>query len=87
VTGVDVDPGDPLLVRLAVHRPGAFDPVRGRGEPDSNAGALTEVVVVRTGPIALDVGPGSLRCAAVELHPAMHPDHRLDDVRRQPTDP
>ena len=85
--GVDVDPGDPLLVGLAVHRAGVLDAVRGRGEPLGDAGALAEVVVVGPRAVALDVGAGGLRRAVVELHAAMHPDHRLHDVRRQPTDP
>jgi hypothetical protein len=86
-TCVNVDPRDPLLVGLTVHRPRALDPVRGRGQPLGDAGALAEVVVVGPRSIALDVGASSLRYAAVELHPAMHADQRLNDVRRQPTDP
>jgi len=85
VTGVDVDPGDPLLV--GVPGPGVLDTVGSGGEPFSDARALGEVVVVRAGAITLHVGLGSPRRATVELHPATHPDHRLNDVRRQPTDP
>lgn len=69
--GVNVDPGDPLLVGLAVHRIGILDAVRSRCEPGRDAAALAEVVVVGARSVAFDVGPGSLRCTAVELHPAM----------------
>jgi len=86
-TGVNIDPGNPLLVGLTVHRARVLDPARGRCEAGSHSAALAEVVVVRPGAIPLDVGARGLRRAAVELHPAIHPDHRLHDVRRQPTDP
>lgn len=86
-SGVEVDPGDPLLVDAAGHRAGVLDAVRGRGEPGRHSAALGEVVVICPRAIPLDVGACGLRRAVVELHPAMHPDHRLHDVRRQPTDP
>jgi hypothetical protein len=47
------------------------------------ASALDEIVVIRSRPVPLDVGAGRLRGTAVELHPAMHADHRPADVRRQ----
>jgi hypothetical protein len=85
---VDVDPGHPLLVRVASQITRVHDTVRGRGQSAGDTGALAEVVVIRAGSVALDIGTCRVRCAAVELHPAMHLDHhRLNDVRRQPTDP
>ena len=62
-------------------------PSGGSDQPPCDAAALAEVVVIGPRAIPLDVGTRGLRRAAVELHPAMHPDHRLHDVRRQPTDP
>ncbi len=86
-TGVGVEPSDPLLVGLPVHRPDMFEAVRGCLDPGREASPLGEVVVIRARVVALDIGARGLRRAPVELHPAMHPDHRLNDVRRQPTDP
>lgn len=80
--GVDVDPGDPLLERVPVHRAGSRDTVRGRSESLGDARAPAEVVVVGSRTVALDVGASGLPRAVVELHAAMHPDHRLNDVRR-----
>jgi hypothetical protein len=85
--GLHIDPGDPLLVHLAGHVTDVTDAVGSGDEPGRDAAALGEVVVVRSRPAALDVGPSSSRRAAVELHPTVHPDHRLLNVRRQPTDP
>jgi len=85
--GVDVAAGDPLLVGFPVHRAGSRNAIRSRGEPLRDAGPLAEVVVIGPRTVALDIGTGGLRCAVVELHAAMHADHRLHDVRRQPTDP
>ncbi len=82
-----VDAGDPLLVHLAGHAAHASHAAGGGDQARRDAVAFGEVVVVRPRPVALDVGPRSSRCSAVELHPSVHPDHRLHDVRRQPTDP
>ena len=84
---VKVDAGDPLLVHLPGHAAHASHAVGGGDQPHRDAAAFREVVVVRPRPVALDVGPRSSRRSAVELHPSVHPDHRLHDVRRQPTDP
>lgn len=86
-TGVDIEPGDPLLVGLAVHRARVLHTVRGRCEPCRDPAALAEVVVIRPRTVALDVDARGLRRAVVELHASVHADHRLNDVRRQPTDP
>ncbi len=85
--GGNVDPCDPLLVRLAFHRPGALDASRGRDQALGDAAALAEVVVVGPGAITLNVGAGGLRCATVELHAAVHPNHPDQasvNYRRQP---
>jgi hypothetical protein len=74
-TGLEVDPGDPLLVLIAVHHPGHHDPVDASHQPGGDPVAFTEVVVVGAGVVALDVGAGGLRGAVVELHPAVHRHH------------
>src|SRR5262249_55056308 len=68
----NVDPGDPLLVGVAVHRPRGVDALRGSDDPSRDTGALGEVVVVGAGAVTLDVGARGARGASVELHPAMH---------------
>jgi hypothetical protein len=72
---IDVDPGHPLLIRVAGQLTGVLDAIGGGGQSDGDTDALTEVVVISAGSIALDVGTRRIRCAAVELHPAMHPHH------------
>jgi hypothetical protein len=72
---VDVDPGHPLLVRLAGQLTGVLDAIGGGCQSDGDTGALPEVVIISAGSIALDVGTRRIRCAAVELDPAMHPHH------------
>lgn len=44
--GVDVDPGDPLLIRIAGQLTGILDTTRGSGESGGDSGALGEVVVI-----------------------------------------
>jgi len=84
----NVESGDPLLVGVAVHATGPLDPAGGCGDEQlDDAAALGEVVVIGPRTIGLDIGPSCSCGAVVELHSAMHADHRLDDVRRQPTDP
>ncbi len=85
--GVDVHPGDPMLVGVAVHRAGSRNTIRGRSEPLGDAAVLAEVVVIGPRTVALDIGTRGLRRAVVELHAAVHADHRPNDVSRQPTDP
>ena len=72
---LDVDPGNPLLVGVPGHGPSTLDNVGSGGESLSDAGALGKVVVISPGAITLYIGPRGLRCAPVELHTAMHPDH------------
>ena len=78
--GVDVVSGDPGLVGLAVHVGSALDVIGGRVEVHGDPAALGEVVVVRSGPIGLDVVSSGGSCAVVGLHAAMHRNH----LRRQP---
>ena len=78
----NVDPGHPLLVRVAGQLAEVLDAVRGGGQSGGDAGALAEVVVIGTGSVAFDIGARRVRCAAVELHAAMHPDH---PPRRRPS--
>ncbi len=82
---LDVDPGNPLLVGVTGRGPSTLDNVGSGGESLSDAGALGRVVVISPGSITLDVGPDGLRPGRTSHRHA--PDHPLNDVRRQPTDP
>jgi hypothetical protein len=85
--GLDVVAGDPLLVGLAVEVGSALqvDGV-GRGvaagdEPHRQPAALGKVVVVGPRPVGLDVVARGSGGAAVDLHPAVHPNR----LRQQPS--
>lgn len=75
---VDVISRDPPLVGLAVHVGSALDLnslvelVEARAEVHGDPAALGEVVVVRPGPIGLDVVSSGGCRAAVDLHAAVH---------------
>ena len=75
---LDVVSGDPSLVGRAVHVGSALDAIGGRDEVHGDPAALGEVVVVRAGPIGLDVVSSGGCCAAVDLHAAMHRNHPVN---------
>ncbi len=76
-TGLDVEPGDPALVGLSVHVVPVFDAVGGSDDPDRNAAALGEVVVVGTGSVGLHVVARGRRRSPVDLYAAVHPKSPL----------
>src|SRR4051794_36362218 len=72
LAGARVTAGYPRRVGVAGQRRQLGHPPPGDAEPAGHAGALGEVVVIRTTPVGLHVLPGSRRGAGVDLHPAMH---------------
>jgi hypothetical protein len=71
---------DPPFVGVPVHPASTDNTAASRGSfrmrvsdvPLGNAGALSQVIVVSTRPIGLDVVAGGSRVAAIELHPTTH---------------
>ena len=79
------NPGDPLFVGRAVQAGSMLDGLRGGDDSHGDAAAFGEVVVVSAGAVGLDVVPGCGSCAAVDLHPAMHPNHLRSPVPTRPS--
>jgi hypothetical protein len=73
LAAVRIEPSDPGLVAFTRQRREFDDAtVRTGGEPARHPGALGQVIVIRAGPIGVEVVAGSRRCAPVDLDPAVH---------------
>jgi hypothetical protein len=70
---VRIETSDPRLVAVT-RQGGEFDDatVRAGGEPTRHPGVFGQVIVIRAGPIGVEVVAGSRRCAPVDLDPAVH---------------
>ncbi len=76
--------GHPPLISRPVQRRQPEHPVPGGDQPGRQPGPLSQVVIIGTRPVRLDIRAGSSRVTPVDLHPTMHPKPPALDNHQQP---